>query len=123
MSAHVLVIESEPWMGEHFEQTLRRAGFTAALTSNAYSAIDMIDESKPEVIVMGLLLSGAGGLGLLHELQSYSDTADIPIIVCTNAAAVFSRDELAPYGVRMVLDVGVMKPEELPAAVRSVLAT
>jgi DNA-binding response OmpR family regulator len=122
MSHHVLIIESDPWMGEHFERVLTRAGFSVSLTSNAYSAIDMIDEQKPHVIVMGLLLSGAGGLSLLHELQSYNDTAKIPIIVCTNVVTAFSDEELAPYGVRKILDTGVMKPEDMPAAVRSVLA-
>lgn len=118
----VLIIESEPWLGEHFEKTLERDGFAVSITSNAYSAMDSVDEFHPDVIVMGLLLSGAGGLSLLHELQSYSDTANVPVIVCDNNVSDLSLDELKPYGVRKLLDASTMRPEDVTAAVRSVLA-
>ena len=122
MNHRVLIIESEPWLGEHFERTLQKAGFTVSVTSNAYSAMDVIDESSPAVIIMGLLLSGASGLSLLHELQSYTDTAKIPIVVCSSAVADISREELEPYGVKRVLDTATMRPDDLVAAVRSVLS-
>lgn len=117
----VLVVESDPWLGEQFQRTLKKHDFAAELTSNAYSAIDVVDDFRPDIIVMGLLLSGAGGLGLLHELQSYTDTARVPVIVCSDMAALISPDELQPYGVVRVLDTGVMQPDDLPATVRSVL--
>ncbi len=120
--AKVLIIESEPWLGEQFERVLRKNGFSTTLTSNAYSAIDIIDEMHPDVIVMGLLLSGVSGLSLLHELQSYADTASTPIIVCSGTSHGIAADELRPYGVKRVLDAGTMQPNDLPAAVRSVLA-
>lgn len=120
-SVKILVVESEPWMGEQFGRTLTKNGFEVTVTSNAYSAMDSVDEVKPDVIVMGLLLSGAGGLSLLHELQSYTDTAEVPIIVCCLSDEV-SLDELRPYGVKRVLDSGTMKPNDLAGAVRSVLA-
>lgn len=118
----ILVIESEPWLGEHFEKTLTRDGFKVVVTSNAYSAMDNIDEFHPDVIIMGLLLSGAGGLSLLHELQSYADTAKVPVIVCGTTVSDLSLDELRPYGVRKLLDASTMRPEDMTAAVRSVLA-
>jgi DNA-binding NarL/FixJ family response regulator len=120
MSKKVLVIESEPWLGEHFEDLLKRHEFEVVTTSNAYSAVDMIDEEHPDVIVMGLMLSGASGLGLLHELQSYVDTAKLPVIVCGSAVGL-SLEELQPYGVRRLLDTSTMRPDDLAAAVRSVL--
>lgn len=118
----VLIVESEPWLSEHFEHTLKMQDFTVSTVSNAYAAIDAINANKPEVLVMGLLLSGADGLALLHELQSYVDTAKLPVIVCSDRANELSLEELEPYGVLRLLDTGVMKPEDLPASVRSVLS-
>lgn len=118
----VLVIESEPWLGEQYERTLTKNGFNVILTSNAYSAIEIIDDVQPAAIVMGLLLSGASGLSLLHELQSYVDTADIPIIVCSGSPTAVSIEELRPYGIVGILDTGSMRPGDLPAAIRSALA-
>lgn len=121
MSQLVLLIESEPWLGDQFQSSLEQQDITVSRATNAYAAIDMIDDRSPDVIVMSLLLSGAGGLGLLHELQSYIDTAGIPVIVCSSLASLDIRD-LAPYGVRRLIDTTTMQPEDLNTAVWSVIA-
>lgn len=120
--SRVLVIESEPWLSEHFERVLKKHEFTVASVPHAYAAMDEINEEQPDAIVMGLLLNGADGMALLHELQSYVDTASVPVIICSDRANELSLDELKPYGVERLIDTGVMKPDDLPAAVRSVLA-
>jgi len=122
MSRTVLVVESEPWLGDHYIQVLEKHGFTTKRATNAYAAIDMIDDGLPDAIILSLLLSGTGGLGLLHELQTYIDTTEIPVIVCSGVAHV-SLEELAPYGVRQLLDSRSMKPDDIVAAVRSVLSS
>ncbi len=121
MSQVVLVIESEPWLGDHYEQSLQKSGYAVARASNPYAAIDMIDEQQPTAIVMSLLLSGAGGLGLLHELQTYVDTAAIPVIVCSSLPNI-KLDDLKPYGVMRLLNSATMQPNDIAMAVRSVLA-
>lgn len=118
----VLLIEDELWLGEQFQKVLHDEGFDATLTSNVYSAIDIIDEEKPSVIVMSLLLSGASGIGLLHELQSYVDTAKTPVVVYGDGQATVSADDMEPYGVKRLLDVTTLRPKELVGVVRSVLA-
>lgn len=118
----VLIIEDELWLGEQFQSVLQNEGFDTTLTSNVYSAIDLIDEQKPSVIVMSLLLSGASGIGLLHELQSYVDTAATPVVVYSDTQATVSVADMEPYGVRRLLDVTTLKPQDLVGVVRSVLA-
>ncbi len=122
MSAHVLIVESEPWLSDHFQQVLTKEAFTVTAVSNAYVAIDAINERQPDVIVLSLMLSGTDGIALLHELQSYVDTAAIPVVVCSERAAELSRDDLEPYGVRRLIDTSTMHPQDLPNVVRSVLS-
>jgi DNA-binding response OmpR family regulator len=121
MTQTVLVIESDSWLGDQYQQGLEKEGFAVVRASNAYTAVDMIDEQPPAAIVTGLLLSGGGGLGLLHELQSYIDTAKIPIIICASMPDM-SLEDLEPYGVKHIIDSTTMKPADLAAAVRSSLA-
>jgi DNA-binding response OmpR family regulator len=117
----VLVIESEPWLGDHYQRQLEAQGYTVARAFNAYAAIDVVDEKQPVAIIMSLLLNGPGALNLLHELQSYTDTADIPVIVCTNLPNI-ELEELEPYGVKGLLNTASMKPSDIVATVRSVVA-
>jgi len=121
MTAKVLIVESDPWLGDHYQKTLERQDFSVVRASNAYSAMDAVDDVLPDVIIMSLSLSGGSSLALLHELQTYVDTGKIPVIVCGNQPRL-SLDELQPYGVRRIVDSTTMLPDDLSAAVRSVLA-
>ncbi len=122
MSATVLVIESEPWLGDHYQRQLESQGFKVTRASHAYDAIDRVEEDSPVAIIMSLLLNGPGALNLLHELQSYSDTADIPVIVCTSIDEL-SLEELEPYGVHRIINSVTMRPSDVVHAVRSVTAS
>jgi DNA-binding response OmpR family regulator len=119
MSRKVLVVESEPWLGDHFQRALEKEDITVTRASNAYSAIDLIDKSVPDAIIMSLSLSGASSIALLHELQTYVDTGKIPVIICSNLHNL-DIEELRPYGVRHLINSTSMQPTDLAAAVRSV---
>lgn len=119
MSKKVLIIESEQWLGDSYQRSLEAEGFSVARADNAYSAMDDINESLPSVIVTRLLLSGPNGITLMHELQSYDDTANIPVIVCERELDV-TLEELEPYGVKRLLNISSMKPNDLAAAIRGV---
>lgn len=120
MKQRVLIIESEPWLADHYQRQLESNGFIVERASNAYVAIDMIDEMPPDAIVMSLLLAGSSGLGLLHELQSYTDTAKIPVVVCSSMSDL-RLDDLKPYGVQRLIDSMSMGPDDIVTSVRSVI--
>ena len=121
LSADVLIIEDDIWLSEQFERTLQRAGCRTTSTSNALRAMELIDQSPPQVILLDMLLGGASGLALLHELQSYTDTAKIPVILCTNMASSIDKKDVEPYGVQRILDKTTMHPDDIVVAVRGVL--
>jgi len=120
MSQKIVVIESDQWLGDHYQQVLERHGFLVERASHAYSAIDVIDTTIPAAIVLNIALSGASGIALLHELQTYIDTTAIPVIVCSNLSEL-DGETLRPYGVHRVLDSRVMRPDDLITAIRSAL--
>lgn len=117
----VLIVDDDRWLAEQQVRTLTRAGFKTAVSPHALAAIEDIDNFKPDVIVLDVLLPGNTGFGLMHELQSHSDISQIPIILCTSLAADVSIENLRPYGVRRLLDKSTMQPDDIVAAVRSVL--
>lgn len=120
MSQNILIVESEPWLGDHYQRIFEKHGFSVDRASHAYAAIDIIDEKPPVAIVMSLMLNGPGALALLHELQSYVDTGSIPVVVCTSLSQV-TLEELQPYGVQRLIDSASMQPNDVVGAVRSVL--
>lgn len=117
---HVLLVEDDTLLAREQSRQLETAGFSVQHVAHAGAALVAIDEQLPQVIIVDMLLPVTSGLSLLHELQSYEDTATIPIVVCTSLADTLSLEELAPYGVRRLLDKTTMQPEDIVTAVRAV---
>lgn len=117
----VLIIEDDPWFAEQQTRTLESEGFVVRHVLDGIAGMDALDGLLPDVIVLDVFLPGPNALVLLHEMQSYSDLATVPIILCTSSAADIDPTVVAPYGVKELLDKTTMRPAELVAAVRRVL--
>lgn len=118
---YVLIVEDDEWLAEQHIRTLGSAGMRAESVPHALAAIDMIDKSMPDALVLDVLLAGLNAFTLLHELQSHADLAGIPVIMCTNSADDLSGEDMTIYGVRRVLDKATMLPDDLIAAIKKVL--
>lgn len=119
--SHVLIVEDDEWLADEYVRTLTAAGFTTSHAGNSLQAIDATDTKRPDCIVLDLFMPGPNGLVLLHELQSHSDLAHIPVVMITNAASDLAKDSLQPYGVALVLDKTIMQPQDVLVAVKKVL--
>lgn len=117
----ILIIEDEIWLAEQEARVLHEAGYVTKISRHAIAAINHIDDFRPDAIILDVLLTGSTAFALMHELQSYSDTGSVPIILCTNLAADIKLDDVKSYGVHRILDKATMQPEDLVVAVKSVL--
>lgn len=121
MSRTIYIIEDDPWQAEQLSRVLRGEHYETKSFTNGVEAVDHLDEDQPAAIILDMLLTGTTGVTLLQELQSYGDTGAMPVILCTSIADDLNLDELAPYGVRRILDKTAMQPTDVITAVRSVL--
>jgi DNA-binding response OmpR family regulator len=117
----ILVVEDDDWLAEQHGRTLSAAGYAVDFAPHALAAMDAVDVRRPDVIVLDLLLAGPNAFTLLHELQSHTDLAGIPVILCTNSADHIAQEDIEAYGVRQVLDKAMMHPDDVVAAVKKVL--
>lgn len=65
----------------------------------------------PKLIFLDILLDGPDGFTLLHELVSYADTAQVPVVVVSSLE--LPAEELTPYGVVGVINKDKMTPREV----------
>ncbi|MDB5162226.1 MAG: response regulator BaeR [Candidatus Saccharibacteria bacterium] len=118
----ILLVEDDPWLAELEVKTLENAGFEVTHAPHAPSAIVKLDEVKPDVMILDVLLTGSTAFALLHEMQSYDDSGALPIILCTNMAESIDLEDVKSYGVRRIVDKSTMVPADLIAAVKAVLS-
>lgn len=117
----VLIIEDDPWFAQSLQLPLKAAGYESEIASNVFAAMEAVDGFEPDVILIDLLLAGSTAFNLMHELQSHSELANIPLIVCSNLAHTLSIKELQSYGVKKILNKSEVTPEEIVASVGAVL--
>lgn len=120
MSGRVLIVDDDSWQAEHLLVQLDEAGYEVTITAHASQALDGIDVELPECIVLDIGLPGANGMALIHEIRSHADTAEIPVIVCTNVSV--DLGELRPYGVVEVIQKSNLDYGDIVAAVRKALS-
>ena len=71
----ILVVEDDTWFAEQEVRTLEAAGFQALAVANAIEAMEVIDERRPDVLLLDVFLAGPNVFTLLHELRSHVDLA------------------------------------------------
>lgn len=113
---HVLIVDDDPWQVDHFRQQLEQSNFKVSSAANAVAAIKYVDNNQPDVLVLDMMIPGPNGMTLLHELQSHSDLASIPVVVCSSLQ--LSLADLKSYGVVAVLDKTKLTQSDLVAAVK-----
>lgn len=114
----VQIIEDEPWLAERYQTILANAGYEVSFQPDVVAGMAAIDAKLPDVLILDVLLAATTAFTLLHELQSYSDTAKIPVILCTNLADELTLKDCKPYGVVAILDKATFVPADLVQAVR-----
>lgn len=118
----VLIIDDEAWQRGIYERLLTKAGYRCRQATHPAEAIALVEQATPSVIVLDALLEGNTAFVLLNELQSDATLAAIPIVLSTNIAADLSLRDMAPYGVRRIIDKTTAHPADIVTAVKAVLA-
>ena len=83
MSALVMVIEDEKEIRDLVRYNLERAGHRVAAIADGDEGLERLFASRPDVLVLDLMLPGRNGLEILREVRGEPATRDLPVIVLT----------------------------------------
>jgi DNA-binding response OmpR family regulator len=116
----LLVIDDEKDLRDLLEYHFQRAGFQFLGAAEGEAGLKLARESRPDLIVLDLMLPGVDGIGVCRALRSTPDTREIPIVMLT------AKGEEAD--IVLGLSVGAddyltkpFSPAELVARIRAVL--
>jgi len=116
----VLVIEDEKEIRDLVKYNLERAGFRVATAADGEDGLEAAYSSRPDALVLDLMLPGRNGLEVLRELRSEPATRDLPVVVLTARGA--EMDKL--LGFEQGADDYLTKPfspRELVARIKALL--
>ncbi|HEY6196795.1 MAG TPA: response regulator transcription factor [Candidatus Eisenbacteria bacterium] len=91
VSELVMVIEDEKDIRDLVRYNLEKAGYRVAAAADGEEGLTQLFASRPDALVLDLMLPGANGLEILRELRSEPTTHDLPVLVLTARSAEMDK--------------------------------
>ncbi|GFE49855.1 response regulator [Roseobacter cerasinus] len=120
MGKQVLLVEDEMNIVEAIRFLLSREGWDVDTHSDGASAIDVIRDRKPDLVVLDVMLPGKSGFDILEELRGDDATADLPVLMLTARGQSRDREMAEKAGVSRFMTKPFSNTEVL-TAVRDLL--
>ena len=117
MTHRILVVDDEPSVTDLLAYNLRKAHYEVLVAADGAEALRLVQESRPDLILLDLMIPEVDGLDVCRELRKSSN---VPIIMITARGEEVDR----VVGLEMGADDYVTKPfsvRELMARIKVVL--
>ena len=105
-SCRVLAVDDIPLNLVLVKKMLSRFNFQMETASGGQEALDSIARSKPDLVLLDLMMPGIDGFEVIRRLRANPDTADIRIVILT---ALTSGEDVSK-GFNMGANDYIMKP-------------
>lgn len=90
MAERILVVEDDEELNEVLEYNLRKSGYEVLQAWDGLEAIRMLDETRPDLVLLDVMLPGANGWEVCQHIRGSETLKDTPVVVFT---ARGSRDD------------------------------
>ena len=80
----VLVVDDSKTELMFLTEILHQQGYQVRTAENAEQALARLEEEKPDLILMDVVMPGQNGFQLTRSLARNTKCADVPIIMCTS---------------------------------------
>jgi two-component system response regulator VicR len=117
MQTTILVVDDEQAVTDLLEYNLKKAGYRVLTAAEGHSALRLARESRPDMILLDVMIPGMDGLDVCRELRK---THNIPVIMITARGEEVDR----VVGLELGADDYICKPfsvRELMARIKAVL--
>ena len=113
----VLAVDDDPQALRYVRDALTSAGYTPVVTGDPGEVLRLVEEEKPDLVLLDLMLPGTDGIELMKDILG---AGDVPVIF----VSAYGRDELIARAFDMGAVDYVVKPfspTELAARIRAAL--
>jgi hypothetical protein len=121
--ARLLVVEDDATSREVLRRTMDKEGWIIAEAENGQVALELINKTPPDLILLDLMMPHMDGFSFMHQLRQHQTGQAIPVIVVT-AKDLTQEDRLQlTDSVVKILQKGTYRREDLLGHVRELIDT
>ena len=113
----VLAVDDDPQSLRYVRDTLNKEGFVPIVTADPEDVLRLVQEERPNLVLLDLLLPGSDGIELMQEILK---TVDVPVIFLS----AYGQDEFVAKAFDMGATDYMVKPfspTELAARIRAAM--
>ena len=114
----ILVVDDEEDIQELVKYNLKKEGFDVECAENGIRAIEMANESTPDVIVMDIMMPEMDGIQASRKLREHAVLRTIPILMLTARSEESDQVE----GLDAGADIYLTKPVSIPVLLSQIKA-
>jgi signal transduction histidine kinase/DNA-binding response OmpR family regulator len=117
----VLVIDDDPQAIELVTAHLQDQNYKVLHAYNGYSALDIARQTRPDLIILDLMLPDISGFDVADTLKRQLDTASVPILVLTAKTITKQERERLSGFVLKIMEKGSFNRQQFLAEVHRAL--
>jgi signal transduction histidine kinase/CheY-like chemotaxis protein len=117
----VLIVDDDPGILDLHSRLVTQTGYQAVTARNGREALEYIEHTHPDLILLDLMMPVLDGFAVIEALQARETTRNIPVIVLTARLLSEADLERCNRGVSAILSKGVFSAPETLSHIESVL--
>jgi signal transduction histidine kinase/DNA-binding response OmpR family regulator len=117
----LLVVDDDPQVVDLVRQLLEGEPYEIAAAADGQEALEAIDEKRPDVILLDLLMPRMDGFGVIDHLQQDPQSRQIPVIVLTAKALTVTERATLDQTARTVIQKRGLDRDTLLQELRGLL--
>ena len=106
MPARVLIVDDEANIVISLEFLMEQAGYTVAVARNGDEALEQIEQFRPDLILLDVMLPGVNGFDILQRVRQQPERRNMAIIMLTAKG----REVEVTKGLALGADAYITKP-------------
>jgi CheY-like chemotaxis protein len=121
MEKTILVIEDDKFLRELIIKKLIKENYNVVEVEDGEEGIEKIKKTKPDLILLDLILPGIDGFEVLSRIKEYPDLAKIPVIVLSNLGQRDDIEKAIKLGANDYLVKAHFTPNEIIEKIKDLL--
>jgi DNA-binding response OmpR family regulator len=117
----IAIIEDDQVISQMYRMKFEADGFEVQLANNGKRGVAMVEQFKPDLILMDLQMPEMNGADALAAIRKESWGKDVPVIILTNMGEEESPKEIRNFGIHSYIVKAELTPRQVVQRVKEAL--
>ncbi len=118
----IAIIEDDQVISQMYRMKFEADGFEVQLADNGKQGVELVEEFKPDIILLDLQMPHMDGAEALEEIRAHDWGKTIPVIILTNLGEEEAPKSLKALGIHSYIVKADLTPRQVVSHVKEALS-